>query len=574
LSGLDESEHLDPSTTEGVSDKYVHSFYFVNTVFCAIGFGDISGKNTPERLYCVGLFYVGVFLFGSLLVEVQDSVNRAFALRRERDFEVNQMVEYLRSRNVCKRLERTLTNSADRVLSAAQQHHIKEKVLTTCPPHLLQQLKHELHHGLLATVPIFNQLDTYQKESLLLDLWEKLKPEIFNAYTPIAASGNGKSELYVITLGTVILRSGNSILSTLHKGDSFGDDWLLLGEECEVSSHFMTTPDDHDKYLADRLRYIAVTDVVTMVLAKEDFDDIVATYDTSIFEYFDQCRERKREQYKQYVMEISERHAMLNSKSGNSLHTMHEDTPESEDAQHGRTSSASDDNGPLRPMTMQSSLARARWINLVRRAYNTLIYAAENANGAQPLKRAAELSKAMHRVKPGMHSRKSSCQDQQSCVRPTSSGDESYLRTTSSGEASHSFVKYGNDSYENAMVEDLRKDIVDMNLLFSSVMARCVWFQMFVSLCVLRYVQTYKKSVELLFITTIVMHTNTEDRQTDTDTDMRKRHRQTGTHNTRTHDTLHFMCILVLSVCVLYPTLCVCVCVCVCVCSMCTKRCR
>ena len=175
---------------------------------------------------------------------------------------------------------------------------------------------------------------------------------------------------------------------------------------------------------------------------------------------------------------------------------------------------------------MQSSLARARWINLVRRAYNTLIYAAENANGAKPLKRAAELSKAMHRVKPGMHSRKSSYQDQQSRVRPKSSG-----------EASHSFINNGNDSYENGMVEDLRKDIVDMNELFSSVMARCVWFQMLVSLCVWRHVQTYKKSFILLFITTIVMHTNTEERQTDTDTDMCKRHRQTGIHNTRSHDT-------------------------------------
>jgi hypothetical protein len=119
----------------------------------------------------------------------------------------------------------------------------------------------------------------------------------------------------------------------------------------------MTTTDDHDKYLADRLRYIAVTDVVTMVLAKEDFDDIVATYDTSVFEYFDQWRERKLEQNKQHVMEISGRHVRLNSKSGNSLYTMYEDTPESEDTQHGRTSSASDDNGPpLRPMAMESSL--------------------------------------------------------------------------------------------------------------------------------------------------------------------------------------------------------------------------
>jgi len=51
----------------------------VNTVFCTIGFGDISGSNSVERIYCVILFYLGVFVFGSLLVEVQDAINKVLS---------------------------------------------------------------------------------------------------------------------------------------------------------------------------------------------------------------------------------------------------------------------------------------------------------------------------------------------------------------------------------------------------------------------------------------------------------------------------------------------------------------
>ena len=42
--------------------------------------------------------------------------------------------------------------------------------------------------------------------------------QVFSALVPIAASGCGKAELYVISSGTVILQSGSSVLSTLHAG--------------------------------------------------------------------------------------------------------------------------------------------------------------------------------------------------------------------------------------------------------------------------------------------------------------------------------------------------------------------
>ena len=47
--------------SDSLYHKYVVSFYFINTIFSTVGFGDITPGNSPERLFVVGAFYlVGV----------------------------------------------------------------------------------------------------------------------------------------------------------------------------------------------------------------------------------------------------------------------------------------------------------------------------------------------------------------------------------------------------------------------------------------------------------------------------------------------------------------------------------
>ena len=42
---------------------YIASFYFVVTTITTVGFGDISGFNTYERLFCCFLMLIGVLAF-------------------------------------------------------------------------------------------------------------------------------------------------------------------------------------------------------------------------------------------------------------------------------------------------------------------------------------------------------------------------------------------------------------------------------------------------------------------------------------------------------------------------------
>jgi len=49
---------LRPNNEETVFNKYVLAWYFINTVFSTVGFGDISAETQPERLCLVGNAHV------------------------------------------------------------------------------------------------------------------------------------------------------------------------------------------------------------------------------------------------------------------------------------------------------------------------------------------------------------------------------------------------------------------------------------------------------------------------------------------------------------------------------------
>lgn len=215
-------EMLSHNPREDLSSKYVLSFYFVNTVFCTIGFGDIAGTNNVERLFCVVLFYLGVFVFGSLLVEVQDAIQKAGLDRRDREQELNSMISFLRAEDVPRVLERYMVKWADFGMREQQRYENRVKVLAMVPTQIHRQIMHALHQGLLSSVPLFTRMDNKYREDLLLDLWETMKPRVYSAFVPITAAGSFPAELYVVSAGTVILQKGNDIVSTLKKGDSFG----------------------------------------------------------------------------------------------------------------------------------------------------------------------------------------------------------------------------------------------------------------------------------------------------------------------------------------------------------------
>jgi hypothetical protein len=43
--------------------KYTAAFYFTITTMATVGYGDISGHNTLERIICILIMIIGVIVF-------------------------------------------------------------------------------------------------------------------------------------------------------------------------------------------------------------------------------------------------------------------------------------------------------------------------------------------------------------------------------------------------------------------------------------------------------------------------------------------------------------------------------
>lgn len=46
-----------------LAEKWLLCFYFVNTVFTTVGFGDVTGTNSAERIYCIFLMWTGTGMY-------------------------------------------------------------------------------------------------------------------------------------------------------------------------------------------------------------------------------------------------------------------------------------------------------------------------------------------------------------------------------------------------------------------------------------------------------------------------------------------------------------------------------
>jgi hypothetical protein len=304
-----EEKNLSLAPTQDLNGKYVIAVYFVNTVFCTIGFGDIHGSNDAERLYCVLLFYLGVFVFGSLLVEVQGVISEARHASREREHELREMLEYLRSEHVPQALARQMIQWYESHMRAAQRTEKRAKFIGMAPVNLKRKLAIALHHhaggvpwqgGMLSTVPLFMRLDSVFREDLLLDLFAKMTPMVYCPHVSIATEGFGQSCLYVICSGCVTVQHNEMVLATLHRGDSFGEDWLLLdakdprSEQApnSLSASPVLAP-MHAEH-KEHMRYVAVNEVLCMCLSSADFNPVVKTYDESVRAFFAVERARKK----------------------------------------------------------------------------------------------------------------------------------------------------------------------------------------------------------------------------------------------------------------------------------------
>ena len=85
---LDRQQFRDNSSTS----RYIYSFYFVYQTITTVGYGDVGVETPVEFSFAIGLMFVGVVFYSSILTKLLDIISAA----NERHYEGEQKVELLK----------------------------------------------------------------------------------------------------------------------------------------------------------------------------------------------------------------------------------------------------------------------------------------------------------------------------------------------------------------------------------------------------------------------------------------------------------------------------------------------
>uniref|UniRef100_A0A7S0M6N4 Cyclic nucleotide-binding domain-containing protein n=1 Tax=Cryptomonas curvata TaxID=233186 RepID=A0A7S0M6N4_9CRYP len=217
-------------------DEYVWSFYFACSVFTTVGFGDITARNSEERVFVIFLMVISVGFFGTLLSQLQDMLMR---LRRDglsTDEYLNSVSSLLRSARVPRHFEEQVKSWVRYTVANERLEKQRHAVLDSLPKYLREGLALGLDGGLFSKINIFS---TIQNATLKGEFTARLVKYVHNANflagTVIADAAQVADQVMIITAGTVWItlptpaseRGSGPVLARLRIGDSIGDNSVL-----------------------------------------------------------------------------------------------------------------------------------------------------------------------------------------------------------------------------------------------------------------------------------------------------------------------------------------------------------
>lgn len=271
-----EGEMVDFFSLQNLEDetasKYVLSAYFISSVFTTVGFGDVAATNEAEQVFCMLIMYMGTFVFGTLLSEVESAVEAARHFVRAKSRVKQQTQEYLRSKGINRQLVDRILSWIDFNFAAQQDHILYAECIGQIPKSFRLELLGKLHDRRLRAHPVFACLREPNADTFLDELWGCMHVAAFADGDIIASNFvltshmvNEPDRTYLIEMGSVDLQVQGSKVVELQAGDYIGE-LCCLGEKSWCTD--IELP----------LSFVAQSNVVCLGLTKMELDDVLAFY--------------------------------------------------------------------------------------------------------------------------------------------------------------------------------------------------------------------------------------------------------------------------------------------------------
>ena len=267
------------NSDENLLHKYLIAWYFLNTIFSTVGFGDIVAEGPWERVVFVCFMYVGVIVFGTLLSEVQNTIEDVYHLSRSRARVVMEARQFMRDKAVPQHIARRALHWLSFDFETRQQHSEGRRILDRVPTMLQRSLHSHLHQDLLLRIPCLFSIQSFHRYDLMIDLFSAMTPTSYPAGIPVATRQCSCHKLSVLTGGTVLAVSyEGEHLSLLRSRDFFGEYGLL-----NVDQRYRMANGLPCEYFANSM-------VTFLELDRVEFDHALAEFPEEVQSEFEEVR--------------------------------------------------------------------------------------------------------------------------------------------------------------------------------------------------------------------------------------------------------------------------------------------
>jgi hypothetical protein len=203
-----------------VKDVYILCFYFSMTTLTTVGYGDISGKNSADRIFCCFLQIFGTIVFSTIMNQLSVVLDNLSFHSQQKEFRLTKCRRFLNKHFVDKKLARRILDWAVFQYENEVEWKDTNEIMEMLPRSMRRSLALSLHEKMLSTVPIFYRSGT----EFISEVALALTPERYNANESVLLYGQLTDRLHVILMGCCVMRAlGGRHITTFTAGDYFGE---------------------------------------------------------------------------------------------------------------------------------------------------------------------------------------------------------------------------------------------------------------------------------------------------------------------------------------------------------------
>uniref|UniRef100_A0ABI7Y3Q9 Cyclic nucleotide gated channel subunit beta 3 n=1 Tax=Felis catus TaxID=9685 RepID=A0ABI7Y3Q9_FELCA len=210
---------------DGEGNKYLRCYYWAVRTLITIG-GLPEPQTSFEIVFQLVNFFSGVFVFSSLIGQMQDVIGAATAnqsnFRNSMDHTISYMNTYSIPKGVQKRVRTWYEYTWD-----SQRMLDESDLISTLPVTMQLALTVDMNLSIISKVDLFKGCDT----QMIYDMLLRLKSTVYLPGDFVCKKGEIGKEMYIIKQGEVQVLGGSDgaqVLVTLKAGAVFGEISVLL----------------------------------------------------------------------------------------------------------------------------------------------------------------------------------------------------------------------------------------------------------------------------------------------------------------------------------------------------------